>query len=157
MPHLYQTENRRLWNRWESTHWFFTPENICRRIYVQHHQHQHCRTCYHYYSGPIERSHKSYIQKMGGQWWTATNTAYNDILHSQNTLSNENIIRVYGSGDNLLKNRSRASTSEYKQLPINLRLFQNTVKLLALGAVQYSFRLNIAFTHLNMLPVPNFW
>ena len=32
--------------------------------------------------------------------------------------------------------------SEYKQLPINLRLFQNTVKLLALGAVQYSFRLN---------------
>lgn len=34
MPHLYQTENRRLWNRWESTHWFFTPENICHRIYV---------------------------------------------------------------------------------------------------------------------------
>ena len=33
-------------------------------------------------------------------------------------------------GDNLLKNRPRASTSEYKQLPINLRLFQNTVKLL---------------------------
>ena len=34
MPHLYQTENWRLWNRWESTHWFFTPENICHRIYV---------------------------------------------------------------------------------------------------------------------------
>ena len=33
------------------------------------------------------------------------------------------------SGDNLLKNRSRASTSEYKQLPINCPLFQNTVKL----------------------------
>ena len=32
------------------------------------------------------------------------------------------------SGDNLLKNRPRASTSKYKQLPINLRLFQNTVK-----------------------------
>ena len=58
------------------------------------------------------------------------------------------------SGDNLFKNRPRASTTEYKQLPINLRLFQNTVKLLALGAVQYSFCLNIAFTHLNMLPVP---
>ena len=38
--------------------------------------------------------------------------------------------RVVSSGDNLLKNRPRASTSEYKQLPINLRLFQNTVKLL---------------------------
>ena len=34
MPHLYQTENWRLWNRWESTHWFFTPENISHRIYV---------------------------------------------------------------------------------------------------------------------------
>ena len=60
-----------------------------------------------------------------------------------------------GSGGNLFKNRPRASTSKYKQLPINLRLFQNTVKLLALGTVQYSFCLNIAFTHLNMLPVPN--
>ena len=37
---------------------------------------------------------------------------------------------VINSGGNLFKNRPRASTSEYKQLPINLRLFQNTVKLL---------------------------
>ena len=34
------------------------------------------------------------------------------------------------SGGNLFKNRPRASTSEYKQPPINLRLFQNTVKFL---------------------------
>ena len=34
------------------------------------------------------------------------------------------------SGGNLFKNRPRASTSEYKQPPINLRLFQNTVKCL---------------------------
>ena len=39
---------------------------------------------------------------------------------------------------------------------MNLRLFQNTVKLLAIGAVQYSFRLNIAFTHLNMLGTGKF-
>ena len=38
-------------------------------------------------------------------------------------------VRVCASGDNLLKNRPRASTSEYKQLPINWRLFENTVKL----------------------------
>ena len=34
------------------------------------------------------------------------------------------------SDGNLLKNRPRASTSEYKKPPINLRLFQNTVKFL---------------------------
>jgi len=33
------------------------------------------------------------------------------------------------SGDNLQFFRSRASTSEYEQLPINCRLFQNTVNL----------------------------
>ena len=38
------------------------------------------------------------------------------------------------SGDNLLKTRSRASTSEYKQLPINERLFQNTVNYQILSA-----------------------
>ena len=54
------------------------------------------------------------------------------------------------SGDNLLKNRPRASTSKYKQLPINLRLFQNTVKF----SLQESRNPNIAITHLNMLPVP---
>ena len=37
---------------------------------------------------------------------------------------------VMNSADNFLKNRSRVSTSEYKQLPINWQLFQNTVKLL---------------------------
>ena len=37
---------------------------------------------------------------------------------------------VATSGGNLFKKRPRASTSEYKQLPINLRLFQNTVKWL---------------------------
>ena len=37
---------------------------------------------------------------------------------------------IYTSGGNLFKNRPRASTSEYKQPPINLRLFQNTVKFL---------------------------
>ena len=34
------------------------------------------------------------------------------------------------SDGHLFKNRPRASTSEYKQPPINLRLFQNTVKFL---------------------------
>ena len=37
---------------------------------------------------------------------------------------------VATSDGNLLKNRPRASTSEYKKPPINLRLFQNTVKFL---------------------------
>ena len=37
---------------------------------------------------------------------------------------------IHTSGGNLFKNRPRASTSEYKQPPINLRLFQNTVKFL---------------------------
>ena len=34
---------------------------------------------------------------------------------------------IQSCGDNLLKNRSLASTSKYKQLPINRRLFQNTI------------------------------
>ena len=38
--------------------------------------------------------------------------------------------RAVASDGNLLKNRPRASTSEYKKPPINLRLFQNTVKFL---------------------------
>ena len=38
--------------------------------------------------------------------------------------------RMAISDGNLLKNRPRASTSEYKKPPINLRLFQNTVKFL---------------------------
>ena len=39
-------------------------------------------------------------------------------------------ICIYTSDENLLKNRPRTSTSKYKQPPINLRLFQNTVKFL---------------------------
>ena len=40
------------------------------------------------------------------------------------------VLCVRTSGGNLFKNKPRASTSEYKQPPINLRLFQNTVKFL---------------------------
>ena len=52
------------------------------------------------------------------------------FLHCVFSNVSSNRLHVRISGDNLLKNRPRASTSEYKQLPINLRLFQNTVKLL---------------------------
>ena len=38
--------------------------------------------------------------------------------------------RVNNRDGNLFKNRPRASTSEYKQPPNNLRLFQNTLKFL---------------------------
>ena len=40
------------------------------------------------------------------------------------------LFHISSSGGNLFKNRPRASTSEYEQPPINLRLFQNTVKFL---------------------------
>ena len=60
---------------------------------------------------------------------------------------------VSNSGGNLFKNRPRASSSECKQLPINLRLFQNTVKLLDNFFLMDSTV--FASTQLSlMLPVP---
>ena len=62
-------------------------------------------------------------------------------------------MRIASSGGNLFKNRPRASTSEYKQLPINLQLFQNTVKLLDNFFLMDSTA--FASTELSlMLPVP---
>ena len=49
----------------------------------------------------------------------------------------------------------RVSDTQPKQLPINLQLFQNTVKFLDnFFSLRESRNQNIAFTHLNMLPVP---
>ena len=51
------------------------------------------------------------------------------VLFSISILKSKADMRLHASGDNLFKNRSLESTSEYKQLPINWRLFENTVKL----------------------------
>ena len=60
-----------------------------------------------------------------------------NILTHWRPLTNTIVLKMWDvrcsvdiSDGNLLKNRPRASTSEYKKPPINLRLFQNTVKFL---------------------------
>ena len=63
------------------------------------------------------------------------------------------ILSILVSGGNIFKNRPRPSMSEYKWLPINLRLFQNTVKLLDNFFLMDSTA--FASTELSlMLPVP---
>ena len=57
-----------------------------------------------------------------------------DELSSGNDKDDRKHWRIEMSGDNLLKNRSPASASEYKQLPINLQLFQ----------ISYCFQINFS-------------
>ena len=66
------------------------------------------------------------------QTHTCFNTwgAFIDMLIIFRQVNFGHLISLDISTGNLFKNRPRASMSEYKQLPINLRLFQNTVKLL---------------------------